>query len=865
MKLNIFYVTLLLQIKNNPTEQNINMSLRLVALVAVLSLVNAQNCAFNTIVINAGTNRFTGLTVGNAFGGGIIDVVASSGNAVDCQTSGTTVSGDTCTFSNMAGTAYGNTIVATCNMGTYTYTTTTLTPLDCTPNTGTATISPTHKFGETGVYTCPTGESCSVANCEATCDAGAVAPAVNCNPNCPLGNVVGQLVTTTTPGSDGSDCSGPLVSVDPFSPTCSVTQVVGYTCMNLPLSVTCAAPGGTAMITDTCTENVCTDVDLVMASPVAGLIGDPVNNDQCGTTVTLSVISDPACDVMCDQSAGYQAQTGRFECTNTAGGVVPDLSITACVPVDCPPFSTQVTLTNCVCDAGYTGAITYTGTAYSGTCTLIECNPYIFPTAPASIVSGDTDGCVGNDVLNINDVTCNVKCAPGYNDATGVVTCDFATTRQSTTPLTCTEKVCAAYNYGVGITGGTSNGCVNPQILRQATLPSCTLACAAGYTGVAGQLDCPNNLADGAAPMENIMCTENTCASYTLQPGELAAAPGCGSLGTVTGNTCTLTCDTGYTVGMGTVTCPSTANQGDPPNLTTDPACQRTCALHSCGTGYIPKAVMTTVCDVMNGCNDVDCCDAAACPADSTTPSTDATLNPPSCQCMSGFTGTADWDATATAWVHTCTGQCSNTFFAGCDQNVGSLVANPAGTACTGTGGCNAMGCPACQQSDCCVENTCTPPGTSFPAHVYGGMAGDQCTTVAACVPVTCADGYTGTPVIQCQNNGGPFSFNPGCIAADCPANASPPGTCNCDGGYRVTGGGNTNFDRTIRAWTHTCELTCAHSSFTQCLNNPGFKLADNPENIICPGTSGNVANDCTTAVCCRRMYFLLFGKVFEW
>eukprot|EP01060_Flectonema_neradi_P000620 TRINITY_DN10391_c0_g1_i1.p1 TRINITY_DN10391_c0_g1~~TRINITY_DN10391_c0_g1_i1.p1 ORF type:complete len:105 (+),score=17.84 TRINITY_DN10391_c0_g1_i1:3-317(+) len=81
------------------------------------STSSAQPCAFNAINIYAGTNRFTGLTVGIAFGGGVIDVTASSGNAADCQTSGTVRDSDTCTFENMAGTAYSNQIVATCNGG----------------------------------------------------------------------------------------------------------------------------------------------------------------------------------------------------------------------------------------------------------------------------------------------------------------------------------------------------------------------------------------------------------------------------------------------------------------------------------------------------------------------------------------------------------------------------------------------------------------------------------------------------------------------------------------------------------------------------------------------------------------------------
>ena len=834
---------------------------RLTALLSAVIVVSSQ-CSFNTLSINAGTNRFTGLTIAGAFGGGRL-MVTPSGAAPTCQIHGTTPNGATCTVAKMTGAgviSYSTTVVATCTGTTYVYVpaSATLVAENCAVNTGTATIATPHLFGETGTYVCGAGTSCSVAACQATCNAAVVAPAVNCNADCILGTQAGQLVTTTTVGSGGGDCSGANIAVAPFSPTCTVTQRPGYTCtatggsgQNLPVTLTCTTAAAT-LITNACVENTCTPA----ANTIVGVIGDPTNSDQCGVAnIALSVISDPSCDIRCDQSAGYIAQTGTYSCTNMAGGVPSVSSITACVPVPCPTNSNSVSLRNCVCDAGYTGVISYTGTAYSGTCTIINCNAYNFPTSPANIVAGATDGCTGNDILNVLDPTCNVQCAPGYVAATGVVTCDFAITRTSTTPLTCTEKTCSSYTFGTGITAGVSNGCTNPQVLRQATLSSCTLACAAGYTGVAGTLNCANTLATGSAPVVNIACTENTCAAYTLLTGEVATAPGCASLRTVTGNTCALTCATGYSTGAGTITCPATATPNQAPTVTTSPNCRRTCALHTCSAGFTPKTVLTTICNTA-GCTDAVCCDAVACPANSNTAQTDSTLTPPSCVCMTGFSGTAAWDATGRRWTHACTAHCANTFFAGCDANSATLVANPSGTACTGTGNCNGGGCPACTVANCCQDNTCTAPGTTFPNEAFGGAQGNMCTTVSSCTPVTCNDGYMGTPILQCRTSGGAFTFNPACVASACPTFASPPGTCGCNAGYRVVGGGNTQFDRTSRSWTHTCELTCAHSTFTGC-SPAGVTLIADPGNVVCTGTTGNPAVDCTTAVCCRRMCYL--------
>eukprot|EP01060_Flectonema_neradi_P004941 TRINITY_DN1326_c5_g1_i1.p1 TRINITY_DN1326_c5_g1~~TRINITY_DN1326_c5_g1_i1.p1 ORF type:complete len:2016 (+),score=310.94 TRINITY_DN1326_c5_g1_i1:80-6127(+) len=816
---------------------------RLLLLAAAVTMCTGQ-CAFNAVSVYVGSTIYTGLTVG----GSGVTITENSGMVVgNCAIHLTVGDGDSCKFSDPN---YANDVVASCSMGVFSYAPATrvMTPNPCpAANTGNASAVGVHLYQETMAYSCAafTDTSCSVYPCEANCASpGVVTPAVDCYNHCPLGVQTGLLITTSLTGATGEDCSGTKIAVGPYSPTCAVSVVPGYSCGTVPTTVSCAVSQLTNLITNTCTENLCTPLASI---PIAGVIGDPSSGDQCPSmSLLLSVISDPSCDIMCDQSAGYLAQTGTYQCgspMDLSAGQALVSSISACVPVPCPANSSPVTLGVCSCDTGYTGVITYTGVAYSGTCVLIDCDPYVLP---SDFVTGDTDGCVGGDILNVNDPTCNVKCAPGYIASTGVVTCDYIGTQKSTTPLTCTEKTCSPYSFGVGITSGVSSGCVAPQTLRQVTQPSCTLSCLPGYTGADGTLDCPTSLGDGSAPNVNIACVENTCAAYVLQTGEVAVSPGCGSLGTVTGNTCTINCDTGYTVGTGTVTCPSNAINGQVPTLTVDPDCRATCALHACGVGYKPKMILSTVCNVMTGCDDITCCDPALCPTNSVTTHTEPMTS--SCACLSGYTGTPNWDSSGLAWIHSCVAHCANSFFPGCDPSSMTAKPSPASLPCTGPGNCDSMGCTACLSTDCCDANICTPPGSSFPQYTFSGPMGTSCNTVLDCQPVTCSTGYVGTPVLQCPTPGGMFSFSSTCTAALCPANSGPAGVCACNSGYRVTGGGLPTWDSMSGSWTHTCEVTC--SLYTGCAV-PGYDLIPSPETVACPGSSGDPAVDCNTATCC--------------
>ena len=562
---------------------------------------------------------------------------------------------------------------------------------------------------------------------------------------------------------------------------------------------------------------------------------------------------------MCDTSAGYTAGTAPLTCPFPGGVTVDnggsdapidDLpfssadAITAleCVPVPCPDHASSVSVGVCVCDNGYEGSIAYTGTSYTGTCTEIQCAMFAFP---AGIVGAT---CADGVTSAITNPMCPVKCDTGYVLQESNVICNADTRIASMIPpLTCVEKQCTTYVFPAGVVGNTAN--TNPCTtarLTTVTTPRCGIACDTGYSGSPIELVCPETTANGALPVGNIVCVENKCAAITLGTGVVGVAPnGCINglrLGAHTNSMCDVKCDVGYVTQTGSMNC--AANIVDGSAATGSITCTPTCALHTCGTGYRPLSP-TTECAV-SGCITAACCVLVDCPANAS-PST----NPSMCPCDTGFSGNSFWDPSTTTWTHTCTATCANAAFPGCTSGT-SLRLSPEAVLCTGTG----TPALACTQAGCCVENVCLPPGERFPAYHFGG--GVACTTAEGCGRISCATGYIGTPTVECTVSGNDFTFPNACTAAPCPANAAGAGVCACDPGFAVPNGGSTQWNVENSMWDHSCQLSCAHSSFTGC-NVAGLILRENPESVFCTGTGGNPALDCTASVCCIRMCYLNF------
>eukprot|EP00754_Rhynchopus_humris_P009298 Rhum_TRINITY_DN13979_c1_g1::Rhum_TRINITY_DN13979_c1_g1_i3::g.65755::m.65755 len=507
-----------------------------------------------------------------------------------------------------------------------------------------------------------------------------------------------------------------------------------------------------------------------------------------------------------------------------------------CNLADCP---TNAAGMGCPCNPGFMGTPVWSVTGWTHTCTPITCSAFAFQ---AGFVGGDITPCTDGVILTA-DTSCSIKCGPEYVPQTASVACSITGTLGAVT-MTCTPKVCAAFPMPTGAEGGTCN---NNIVLSPLNNPSCTVQCMAGWSGGSTTITCPTSIATGAAPTGSLTCTQNMCAPFTpptgVQAGGMTPCPT--GTGILSGATCTVECAPGWAGAAGTVSCPAAAAPNAP--TTGGITCQLTCSSFVCPTGYRQKPNPATVMCTANTCSNAQCCDVVPCPTAATTTTAGGVTT--LCACNTGYTGTPNWNTMTLQWTHTCEPNCAHPQIAACPAG-GSRVANPASVLCTGPGGCDAMSCAKCLTTDCCVDLVCQPPGPlpAFPEYVFGG--GRTCTTTTACAAITCARGYlpNGTPRVTC-NTAGAQLLAQGCDPAPCPTNAGGDGTCACNAGFAVTGGGPTVWSPTT-GWGHTCTATCDNVAFTGC-TTAMLSRKDNAAGIFCTGGGGNPATDCTTAVCC--------------
>lgn len=90
----------------------------------------------------------------------------------------------------------------------------------------------------------------------------------------------------------------------------------------------------------------------------------------------------------------------------------------------------------------------------------------------------------------------------------------------ATTTILCTEKFCAPYSFGLGVTGGASDGCTDNVTLTTIQDSQCTLSCRAGYRGTETTLRCETSISSGDNPTlddPTFSCTENTCSPFQME------------------------------------------------------------------------------------------------------------------------------------------------------------------------------------------------------------------------------------------------------------------------------------------------------------------------------------------------------------
>eukprot|EP01065_Artemidia_motanka_P040946 TRINITY_DN5230_c0_g3_i2.p1 TRINITY_DN5230_c0_g3~~TRINITY_DN5230_c0_g3_i2.p1 ORF type:complete len:2515 (+),score=751.31 TRINITY_DN5230_c0_g3_i2:85-7629(+) len=325
----------------------------------------------------------------------------------------------------------------------------------------------------------------------------------------------------------------------------------------------------------------------------------------------------------------------------------------------------------------------------------------------------------------------------------------------------------------------------------------------------------------------------------------------------VSGTVCTWAPVQGYEcAGIGTTTC------SDGVWSQSLPVCVPMCASYQCGTSgsaaktkaancpnCLLKADQATRSCASGACDDNNCCDAACdTPAEPTTMQGTTTVyhvklvSP----CVASQTASikhgqmCTWDVQegyscddaapyicndgSQATVPQCYATCLNPGTgwgnAACSKSAGFIPKNQQGQIRCGRD--MALPGDACTEDICC-DFSCSHPAFECPVGSIAktGQANIRCgPTLSTCTSELC------------------------CEAATCPANAGPPGVCECNTGYGAFP--SVSWNPTSGAWTHKCYSMCNHPSGP--CTSPSL-VVKGPLVPMCNGA--NPATDCPVDVCC--------------
>eukprot|EP00756_Hemistasia_phaeocysticola_P038689 Hpha_TRINITY_DN16775_c1_g5::TRINITY_DN16775_c1_g5_i1::g.76657::m.76657 len=599
------------------------------------------------------------------------------------------------------------------------------------------------------------------------------------------------------------------------------------------------------------------------AGRVAGGTGSPLLSCESSAGTPTWTLTRPCLGPATCGASAYNCPAGYFARSDAVCGVVAVIAGSAvcvqsttndqrCCPsanaAPCPAFSSGAG--SCVCDAGYSGTPTWDGSRWTHTCTEVQCPSVTFLDG---WVGSGTSPCSPADPLGAAvDNACSVTCADGYATQGARLTCSTGGVLSAPQPATfsCVENSCRPYLLPPGTLGGSSGTpCSNGVVLSPVTAPSCTVQCATGYTSGEGIVTCSADLPPGSLPTGGVVCSELRCAPYTMPEGVTThPADGCFDgveLSAVTDPSCNVQCVAGWS---------PLPNTNNPYPVRCNPSspgaapeggvlCTRTCALHSCPVGYVPRTdgVPESFVCINSLCSDAFCCVPKDCPQYASVPGT--------CACNTGYRvaggGGPVWSAAlgGGSWTHACLPTCANPNFGGCDTGF-SLVEDAGNLFCTGAGVCDASTCTACLQSQCCLPNQCIPPGTQPTGFAIAG--GASCATTTACGAIGCGRGYVGTPQLECPVTGGSFQLQ-GCSPAACPPRGSGVGVCACEAGFMVSGGGDPVWNAVQGRWTHRCVPSCTNTNFTGC-NEQGVTLKPSAHTLECIG------GVCSRQQCCLAL-----------
>ena len=251
-------------------------------------------------------------------------------------------------------------------------------------------------------------------------------------------------------------------------------------------------------------------------------------------------------------------------------------------------------------------------------CQENSCSAFNFPQGMIG-----TDCSTGVVLTTRTTTTCEVSCESGYEAVgQGIVQCPYvvfflfflgfskgsfsvflgeshhrmhrydATFGQAAvSSLECHPFVCAPLEFPSNVQSGT---CSPSQVLyanAQAGTSSCTVTCAAGYSGSGGTVTCSATTQNEAASFGIVQCTENECTLPDLSSANLVLSDSCSTpLTTQTNSECTTECASQYystsASSTGVVLCASDAQDGTTASLVSTPNCAEiSCLPFSLPTG----------------------------------------------------------------------------------------------------------------------------------------------------------------------------------------------------------------------------------------------------------------------------------------
>ena len=400
-------------------------------------------------------------------------------------------------------------------------------------------------------------------------------------------------------GINGCEKNATLSAIS--RPSCDLQCANGYDSNGLSPMLMCSLGGGISATALQCTEKTCVPISLPQG--VVGTDGET----GCTEGQVLSTVTNRSCEVRCKDTHSWDSGATNFTCGIDGGsayssiscsenhcnsflfstGMIGDTNVSAVMPCyDGVVLSAENQNTCAVkCTEGFTANENHSnivscpidgGDAVSNIfCSENVCESYTFPVGMAS------DECsTGIMLSSISDPTCNLKCEDAYisNGELSLLSCGLSGGLPFT-EFACSERRCSPLFLPEGIEGAGEVPCADDMILSTVTNSTCGVQCSSHFSetdsSVSSTVRC---LSTGGSAVVTLECVQNSCNSFTFQPGVEGSTindtvEACSTEFEVLSlNQCGIKCREGWydpenVVSDETVTCPQEGGHVDVPKL----------------------------------------------------------------------------------------------------------------------------------------------------------------------------------------------------------------------------------------------------------------------------------------------------------